>query len=104
MSNNEAPSPPSDLEKVVVENPGDHEKSALPYIPSKFEEDKMLDDQEEKSPEKNTNYPSAQELIDEANLESNENVIDIENAHKTYLLGLEGVAALRGVSIKVKIT
>jgi len=32
----------------------------------------------------------------------NENVVSIKNIHKTYLIGLEGVPALRGVSLKVK--
>jgi len=31
-----------------------------------------------------------------------EDIIKIENGHKTYLLGLEGVAALRGVSVTIK--
>ncbi len=34
--------------------------------------------------------------------EESEDVIKIENVHKTYLLGLEGVAALRGVSVTIK--
>lgn len=31
-----------------------------------------------------------------------EDIIKIENGHKTYLLGLEGVAALRGISVTIK--
>ncbi|KAJ5067054.1 abc transporter h family member 2 [Anaeramoeba ignava] len=30
------------------------------------------------------------------------NLIELKNIHKTYLIGVEGVAALRGVSLKVK--
>jgi len=38
-----------------------------------------------------------------ANIGSNDEVIiDIKNIHKTYLLGVEGVAALRGVSLSIK--
>ncbi len=29
-------------------------------------------------------------------------VVIADNIHKTYLFGLEGVAALRGVSLKIK--
>ncbi len=29
-------------------------------------------------------------------------VIELENIQKTYLLGIEGVPALRGVSLKIK--
>jgi putative ABC transport system ATP-binding protein len=31
-----------------------------------------------------------------------ENIIELENIQKTYLLGIEGVPALRGVSLKIK--
>ncbi len=31
-----------------------------------------------------------------------ENIIVLENIQKTYLLGIEGVPALRGVSLKIK--
>lgn len=31
-----------------------------------------------------------------------ENIIILENIQKTYLLGIEGVPALRGVSLKIK--
>jgi putative ABC transport system ATP-binding protein len=33
---------------------------------------------------------------------SSEPIIKADNLHKTYLFGLEGVAALRGVSVNIK--
>jgi len=35
-------------------------------------------------------------------LDTEDNVIQLKNVHKTYLLGIEGVPALRGVSLQVK--
>jgi putative ABC transport system ATP-binding protein len=32
----------------------------------------------------------------------NKYIVSGENLHKTYLFGLEGVAALRGVSVKIE--
>lgn len=37
-----------------------------------------------------------------AQVDVNEDVLIINNVHKTYLLGVEGVPALRGVNLKVK--
>jgi putative ABC transport system ATP-binding protein len=34
--------------------------------------------------------------------DSEDVVVDVRNLHKTYILGVEGVAALRGVSLKIK--
>ena len=34
--------------------------------------------------------------------EDNDHVVVLNNIHKTYLLGVEGVPALRGVSVKIK--
>jgi putative ABC transport system ATP-binding protein len=42
------------------------------------------------------------EYDSEENSEINEEVVNIRNVHKTYLIGIEGVPALRGVSLKVK--
>lgn len=33
---------------------------------------------------------------------NHQNIITATNVHKTYLFGLEGVAALRGVSLQIK--
>lgn len=44
----------------------------------------------------------ADEPEDENEFKEKEDIIRIENGHKTYLLGLEGVAALRGVSVTIK--
>lgn len=41
-------------------------------------------------------------VLIEDNLYLIENVVSIRNIHKTYLIGLEGVPALRGVSLAVK--
>jgi putative ABC transport system ATP-binding protein len=35
-------------------------------------------------------------------LEEEDTVVHLENVHKTYLLGLEGVPALRGVTVRIK--
>ncbi|KAJ1490618.1 hypothetical protein T484DRAFT_1776776 [Baffinella frigidus] len=34
--------------------------------------------------------------------DENDEVVQCVNVHKTYLLGIEGVAALRGVSLSIK--
>jgi len=66
-------------------------------IAIRFEEEK----QDGKPMEENS-HMLMEKLKHYAELSQEENVVDIENGHKTYLLGLEGVAALRGVTIKVK--
>ncbi|EPZ31197.1 PEP carboxykinase-like protein [Rozella allomycis CSF55] len=35
-------------------------------------------------------------------LETNNDIVCLQNIHKTYLLGIEGVPALRGVSLNIK--
>lgn len=40
--------------------------------------------------------------IMKAEHDNDEYVVVAENIHKTYLFGLEGVAALRGVSLKIR--
>jgi putative ABC transport system ATP-binding protein len=47
-------------------------------------------------------HSSKLEYDSEENSEINEEVVNIRNVHKTYLIGIEGVPALRGVSLKVK--
>jgi len=42
------------------------------------------------------------DLIINENNYLDQNVVSIKNIHKTYLIGIEGVPALRGVSLKVK--
>lgn len=39
---------------------------------------------------------------DEGNDDASEEVIKLVNVHKTYLLGIEGVPALRGVGLTIK--
>ena len=48
------------------------------------------------------NSESNSKLKDKENAYREEEVIYCRNIHKTYLIGLEGVPALRGVSLKVK--
>ena len=47
-------------------------------------------------------YNSKTILKNEENSFNEEDVVFLRNIHKTYLIGLEGVPALRGVSLKVK--
>jgi len=50
-----------------------------------------------------TGYDSYEyEDVSEEEPESNDEVIKIVNVHKTYLLGIEGVPALRGVNVTIK--
>jgi putative ABC transport system ATP-binding protein len=42
------------------------------------------------------------DVFPEGDLEAQEDLIVAENIHKTYLLGVEGVPALRGVSLRIK--
>eukprot|EP01120_Amphizonella_sp_Union-15-10_P015857 TRINITY_DN822_c0_g1_i1.p1 TRINITY_DN822_c0_g1~~TRINITY_DN822_c0_g1_i1.p1 ORF type:complete len:363 (-),score=52.76 TRINITY_DN822_c0_g1_i1:104-1192(-) len=55
------------------------------------------------SPRMGDYYGGRAEVKAEVDAEDPEQIlIDIENVHKTYLLGLEGVPALRGVSMSIK--
>ena len=45
---------------------------------------------------------SALESLEQNNLNQSQEAISLRNIHKTYLIGIEGIPALRGVSLKVK--
>ena len=49
----------------------------------------------------NTTSGEAGDAIEEENGELREVMIELHNIHKTYLLGIEGVAALRGITLKI---
>lgn len=87
--------PSIELTKVVVQSGVPKEKALS--APSSSEEDKAPSSS--RIPGK---HSEALLISEEEKTSADEYVIDIENVHKTYLLGLEGVAALRGVSVKVK--
>jgi putative ABC transport system ATP-binding protein len=50
----------------------------------------------------NGNSSNPNKSIEEDEFKDAEDIVKVENGHKTYLLGLEGVAALRGVSVTIK--
>lgn len=91
-------------------NPGDlHEDSVV--IPSEvdFEESdlppKKINEKTVSSPVLYEGEPIQLVQEEESDISidsSHDEVIRIENAHKTFLIGLEGVAALRGVSLTVR--
>ena len=51
-----------------------------------------------------SNVPESPSLdVEEENVnEDDEYIMKLENVHKTYLLGVEGVPALRGIDLTVK--
>lgn len=58
---------------------------------------------EERKIEDRVAYDSDEyEDVSEEEPESNDEVIKIVNVHKTYLLGIEGVPALRGVNVTIR--
>jgi putative ABC transport system ATP-binding protein len=58
---------------------------------------------EERKVEERVGYDSDEyEDVSEEEPESNDEVIKIVNVHKTYLLGIEGVPALRGVNVTIR--
>jgi len=84
--------PPNTAEKVIL-NIGDSPAEFKEEEKSQVMLEPPLKPNEELKLDNNSEQMSG---------EIDENVIKIENAHKTYLLGLEGVAALRGVSLTIK--
>eukprot|EP01022_Parablepharisma_sp_SALTPOND_P015024 TRINITY_DN2095_c0_g1_i1.p8 TRINITY_DN2095_c0_g1~~TRINITY_DN2095_c0_g1_i1.p8 ORF type:complete len:433 (-),score=63.53 TRINITY_DN2095_c0_g1_i1:9673-10971(-) len=96
--------PSKDLRNVVVDRPVPQEEEKVIIhmgdSPLQFkEEEKSLPEQAIRPEPEDEKQPITENQIVE---EEKEDVIKIENAHKTYLLGLEGVAALRGVSLTIK--
>lgn len=58
---------------------------------------------EERKNEDRVAYDSDEyEDVSDEEPESNDEVIKIVNVHKTYLLGIEGVPALRGVNVTIR--
>ena len=63
----------------------------------------ILDDEKSTSNnEINLKIESSSKIEYDSEEYANEEVVSIRNVHKTYLIGVEGVPALRGVSLKVK--
>jgi len=89
---------PTELQKVIIQSdaPASSKRKALESATS-IEEGKAVSPSD--SQERNN---KALLIFEEEKNSNDEYVIDLENVHKTYLLGLEGVAALRGLSIKIK--
>lgn len=50
--------------------------------------------------ETNSEYSDSYQMNE--NPSDQDNILELRNVHKTYLIGVEGVSALRGVSLKVK--
>jgi len=74
----------------MLSKPGDQEHSV---------NDGVASINEAKSRDPNLEYGSDS---DEANSQEPDDLIKLVNVHKTYLLGLEGVQALRGINLTVK--